>query len=113
MTDFRTHVRLAAWSGLWAPASLWALNMQLGQVLPYMDCARQIRSSAVISIAATVLAMLSGYVSWRSVRPPSTGFGSPPTLRFVGNVSALSALIFAFALIMQTIASLVLTGCER
>jgi hypothetical protein len=87
--------------------------MQLGQVLPYIGCARQIRFAAVTSIAATVLTLLAGCVSWRSARPPSTGFGSPSTLRFVGNLSALSALIFAFALIMQTIASLVLTGCER
>jgi hypothetical protein len=113
MTVLRTGIRLAVWSGLWAPALLWAVNMQLGQVLPYVDCARQIRSSAVTSIAVTVLALLAGWVSWRSVRPPAAGFGSPSTLRFAGNVSALSALIFAFALFMQTIASLVLTGCER
>jgi hypothetical protein len=113
MSVFRTRIRLAVWSGLWAPALLWAANMQLGQVLPYIDCAREIRSSALTSIAATILTLLAGYVSWRSVRPPSTGFGSPSTLRFAGNLSALSALIFAFALIMQTTASLVLTGCER
>jgi hypothetical protein len=87
--------------------------MQLGQVLPYIDCARQIRSLALTSIAAMLLTLLAGWVSWRSVQPASAGFGSPSTLRFAGQVSALCALIFAFALFMQTIAALVLTGCER
>jgi hypothetical protein len=113
MTVLRTGVRLAVWSGLWAPALLWAVNTQLGQILPYVDCARHFRFSALTSMAATVFTLLAGCVSWRSVRPPPTGFGSPSTLRFVGSLSALSALIFAFALIMQTIASVVLTGCER
>jgi hypothetical protein len=60
-----------------------------------------------------ILALLSALVSWRSVRPPPTGFGSPSTLRFAGRMSALSALVFAFALILQAVASMVLTGCER
>ena len=113
MIGFKTRVRLAVWAGLLSPALLWALNMQLSQILPHIDCTKQLRSSALTSVAAAVLALLAGYVSWRSVRPPSTGFGSPSTLRFAGNLSALSALLFAFALIMQTVASVVLTGCER
>jgi len=113
MRESRIGIRLTVWSGLWAPALLWALNMQLGQLLPYLDCTRQFRSSAIASGIATVLALLAGYVSWRSVSSPPAGFGSPSTLRFAGALSALSALIFAFATVMQTIASLVLTGCEH
>jgi hypothetical protein len=87
--------------------------MQLGQILPYIDCAQQFRYSAYISAAVVLLVLLAGYVSWRWVRSPPRGFGSQSTLRFAGKMSALSALVFAFALIMQTIASMVLTGCER
>ena len=35
------------------------------------------------------------------------------TYRFIARLGALSALIFAFALALQGIASLVLSGCER
>ena len=113
MNAFRTRIRLTVWLGLWAPALLWAMNMQIGQILPYVDCARRLQYSAYISATCALLALLAAYASWRWVQPLPKGFGSPSTLRFAGRLSALSALLFAFALIMQSIASLVLTGCER
>jgi hypothetical protein len=89
------------------------MNMQLGQILPYIDCAQRVRYSAWTSSGGAVLALVAGCVSWQQVRSPLRGFGSPTTLRFAGTMSALSALVFAFALIMQAVASVVLTGCER
>ncbi len=113
MSVFRTRIRLTVWSGLWVSGLLWAANMQLGQILPYVDCAQQIRYSACASAIMAVLAVIAGYVSWQAGRSTPRGFGSPSTIRFAGGLSALSALVFAFALIMQTMASVVLTGCER
>jgi hypothetical protein len=113
MTIVRTRIRLATWAGLWFPALVWAINMQLGQILPYHDCAGTIRISAVISAALAMVALLAGSISWRSWRATPAGFGSPNTLRFAAALSALSALIFAFALALQAIASMVLTGCEH
>jgi hypothetical protein len=113
MSSFRTGIRLTVWSGLWISALLWAANMQLGQILPYVDCAQRIRYSAYVSAAMAVLALAAGYASWRSAHSSPRGFGSPSTIRFAGSLSALSALVFVFALIMQAMASVVLTGCER
>ena len=113
MTFARTRIRLATWAGLWLPALLWAVNMQLGQILPYHDCAVTIRISTAVSTALAIFALLAGSISWRSWRDAPAGFGSPNTLRFAAALSALSALIFAFALALQAIASMVLTGCEH
>jgi hypothetical protein len=109
----RTATRLLAWSGLWAAALLWAVNMGAGQILPTFDCARQSGASAMISAACTVLAILAALTSWRMSRANPSGFGSPHTLRFDAALSTLGALVFVFALLLQTMASLVLTGCER
>lgn len=113
MISPRTRARLVSWAGLWIAALLWAVNTQLGQILPYRDCTEEVHISAGVSVALAMLALLAGSVSWRSSRADPAGFGSPDTLRFAAALSALSALIFAFALALQAIGSMVLTGCER
>jgi hypothetical protein len=60
-----------------------------------------------------VVTLLAALTSWRMARTTPSGFGSPSTLRFNARLSALGALVFAFALALQTMASWVLTGCER
>jgi hypothetical protein len=61
-----------------------------------------------------MIAALAGLASWRSARPASAETAaSGETASFVGALSSLAALVFTFALLMQGIASMVLTGCER
>jgi hypothetical protein len=113
MSRSRTVTRVATWSGLWLPGLVWAVNMQIGQIVPLIDCTRQVRWSALISTVFTVLALLAALLSWRFSRSTPLGFGSPRTIRFDAALSATSALVFAFALFLQTIASLMVSGCER
>jgi hypothetical protein len=111
MSHLRVVRGLAAWAGLCISALVWALNMQLSQVLPYYDCTRRIHLLTLLSLAGTIAACLAGLVSWLVTGGAS--FGSNRVFRFVGTLNALSAAVFAFALVLQAIASLVLTGCER
>jgi len=100
------------WSGLLIASALWMINTQLGQILPYLDCQHQARYSAVISFVGAAVAFLAGAISWRSIGHVET----PEPRRmwtFVGSLSVLAALVFAFALSMQGLAGLVLSGCER
>jgi hypothetical protein len=53
----------------------------------------------------------SGALSWRLDSRPS--IGDDRSLPFSSRLSALAALVFTFALLMQGAASLVLSGCER
>jgi hypothetical protein len=113
MTVYLTIARLGAWTGLWVSVLLWAVNMLLGLNLPYGDCVRQNHVLAAVSLAMLAATGGAAFASWRSARVDVTGVSSPRTFRFVGGLSALTSLVFAFALAMQMVAAWVLTGCER
>jgi len=109
----RTAIRLSVWAGLWGAALVWAVNTELGEILPTVDCTGHARASVWTSATCAVLALIAAATSWRFARVGFTGFGSPGTLRFDARLGALAGLVFAFALLLQIMATLVLTGCER
>jgi hypothetical protein len=101
-------------AGSIAAPLVWALNMELGQILPSVDCAGLVRSLMAASLAATAVALAAGALSWRRGNARDSAIAAhAPTLRFVGSVAALTAFVIAFALAMQSVATLVLSGCER
>jgi hypothetical protein len=85
---------------------LWAVNMQLGLILPYAECGSRIRPALTGSVIAVLLALGAAAVSWRSAWPGPTG-------RFWSGVCALVGVVMAFALLLQAAAAFMLTGCER
>jgi hypothetical protein len=105
--------RVALLAGLVIASAAWAINMQLGEILPYLDCRHQVRFSAIASFAGMLLACIAAAVSWRATIRARTAEPLTATSGFIGAMSALSALVFVFALSMQAIAALVLSGCER
>jgi hypothetical protein len=113
MTTHNILLRASLIAGLAIASAVWAINMQLGEILPYIDCAHQARFSALASFAGLAVACVAAVVSWRAMRRVQGVAPLTATSSFVGALSALSALIFMFALSMQGIASLVLSGCER
>jgi hypothetical protein len=112
MSMLRKFITPLHWTGLLIASALWMINTQLGQILPYLDCQQQARYSATVSFVAAAIAGLAGAISWRSTGRAEM---SEPrrTWLFVGSMSVLAALVFAFALLMQGLAGLVLNGCER
>ena len=94
--------------GLTAAASLWALNTQLGEILPYPECRLNFPFTAVVSAAALLLSLISGAISWRIRR-----FGDRRSFVFIARMGAGAACLFAFALILQGAAGLIISGCER
>jgi hypothetical protein len=98
--------RLGASSGLIASVLLWAVNLQLGEMFPELQCRYQIAILGLTSVIAAVLALWSGYISWRSSWPGRTG-------RFWSRLCALGALLFTFALLLQGAAGFMLSGCEK
>lgn len=104
---------LSAFAGWLVAPVVWAINMQLGQILPYVDCRQQSHRLAIISFVGVVAVVLAGFVSWRWADQARVATPLTATSRFIAWSGALSALVFAFALSAQGIASLVLSGCER
>jgi len=92
-------------AGLIAGPSAWAINMELGQILPYADCRLRLPLLAFSSAAAIIMSLAGGYLSWRRPWPGPTG-------RFVAKLGILTSLVFIFALLLQLVAGAMLTGCE-
>jgi hypothetical protein len=96
--------------GLWIPPLLWATSLQLGQILPYVDCTAPSRSSAATAFSAMAITIVAGAMSWRSAaRLREGGY----VLRSVAVIATMSAAVFAYAIALQAGATLVLSGCER
>jgi hypothetical protein len=104
-------------AGLVLPPILWAVNTQAGQILPYVECGGH-RYAAIASLGFALISLAAGFLSWRTVRRNPTDAtlevsAYPKSFSFIGPLSGLNAVLFAFALTMQGVGLLVLTGCER
>jgi hypothetical protein len=106
-------LRFSLIAGLAVASAAWAASTQLGEILPYLDCQHQAPFSALASVSGLLLAAAAAALSWRASKRAAGAAPLTAISAFIGALSALSALIFAFALSMQGVASLVLSGCER
>lgn len=95
----------------------WMVNTELGQVLPHSECGGLVPTSALISVAATALALVGAHLSWRVSR---TRVAADPhevegraSMRFLDQLGALIGLTFAFALALQSAAGFLVSPCER
>lgn len=104
--------------GLIGAATLWAVNVQLGEVLPYPACRHQLPLAGVGSLAAIAVSILAGLCSWRAYRALGRRLGRAASdarrsLRLLAGLGAGAALLFLVALALQALAGFILTGCER
>jgi hypothetical protein len=104
--DVSARPRLTACAGLIAGPALWAVSTQLGLILPYAECGSRFRPLLISAVVTTLLVIGSGFVSWRAPWPGRTG-------RFTAQTCALLAGLLAYAMLLQVLASAMLTGCER
>jgi hypothetical protein len=104
--------------GLICAGMLWALNMQLGEVLPYPGCRHHLPLAGFSSLLAIAPVIAAGWWSWRIYRSLTRRPGRPAsdarhTLHFLAGIGAGAALLFLVALALQALAGFILTGCER
>jgi hypothetical protein len=104
---------LISCAGIIAASVLWAVNLEVGQILPYSDCASMRHTAGLISLAFVVLSGVSGYVSWRGYRAVAPEARGANVLRFLALLSSLASIVLAFALLLQMTSGFILTGCER
>jgi hypothetical protein len=101
----------AAWkrcAGLTMAPAAWAITTQLGQVLPYGDCAGQMSSSLIAAAVGVVVALSAAAVSYFRQKSEHG-----QTQLFIGRVSVGMGLAFGFAVILQAAATLVVNACQR
>lgn len=105
-------------AGLVIPPLLWALNTQIGLIIPDPECRSGFHFGALSSFSATALALAAGYLSWRArkgefARSAAPRSGYAASFDFVAMLGGLTGLVFAFAMMLHGTSSLLLSGCER
>ncbi|MBY5359930.1 hypothetical protein HFO97_08105 [Rhizobium leguminosarum] len=90
-----------------SPAA-WAVSTEVGQMLPSADCDMGTGWIIFATFLSAALAMAGVLISWRShVSAVSR------SARFISKVSVLFGITFAFALILQGAAALLLNPCAH
>ncbi len=101
-------VTATKYTGLVLAPALWAINTQLGQILPYLDCERDISLSAAVSLACAIGATASALATLH--------FWGKATSRsdlFISMISWMAGFAFAFALLQQSAAAFLIGACEH
>ncbi|MBY3179521.1 hypothetical protein HFO55_32790 [Rhizobium leguminosarum] len=101
-------VAIARISGLTLSPAAWAISSQLGQMLPYADCDMGTGWTTFATFLASALAVAGALISLQS--HVSTASRSA---RFISKVGVLFGSSFAFALLLQGAATLLLNPCAR
>jgi hypothetical protein len=99
----------APWIALGVAAAAWAANMQAGQILPYPECDTGFPWTAITSWLAALIAIGAAALGWRAGQPAGIASEKPGVTR----AAPIAGLLFAFALVLQGVAALVISACER
>lgn len=110
MNGLSVFEKVPAYTALLAVPAVWGVAVQLGQILPYADCAHQSNHTAVVVFGTLIVAAAGCLLSWNAaVIAPNEA----RLQKFVGLVAVLTSLVLAFALSLQFLASSMLSACER
>ena len=99
---------IARYVGLFLPPAAWAVNTQLGQVLPYVDCRGESWLAAAGSLACAAVAGAGTVLSFRDWQAGRSRSGL-----FSSLIGWLSGAAFAFAILQQAAAAIVISACEH
>lgn len=115
LTSLRTGIPSA---GIFLGPLAWLVDTQLNYALVPWICAHQVRLVPVVALAAALVSLAGGFLSWRAFRlspitpePDSTGAGRPH--RFTALMGMAIATLFTVVIILHGVAGLVFHGCER
>jgi hypothetical protein len=97
---------VARYAGLIISPTAWATSTQLAQILPYGDCVSDAGWTAFVVAVAAAIAAGAAFLSWQQKSHVISR-----THRAMTYVATFSGLSFAFALILQGAATLLLSPC--
>jgi hypothetical protein len=111
-------LRQAPLIGLLVGAAAWAISTQLSYSIVSISCDSAAGLVPLIATISLTVAVVGGALSL----PASSAFEGPTVQvgggdarprRFFAVISALAALIFALAILLQGVASVIVSGCQR
>ena len=101
-------MELWPWAGLIGAGLAWMLAHQIGSDGTFFDCDGGTALSLVAGIFALLLALASGVGSYRLWRRG----GETEARRFIAMIGWLFAILLGLAILLPTIAALILPGCH-
>ena len=100
--------RAAPWAGLIAGALGWTLHQQVLADMLHFDCHLGSATAGLLALLLVGALIVAGaWVSLASRRASAT----MPARQFVATLSVMAAAIFFFAVLLQTLANMILPGC--
>ena len=104
--------------GLLVGAAAWAISTQLSYSLVSISCDSAAGFVPLIAMISLTVAIVGGALSlpaWSADERQTVraGGGDARPRRFFAVISVLTALVFALAILLQGVASLIVSGCQR
>jgi hypothetical protein len=104
--------------GLLVGAGAWAISTQLGYSLVSRNCESATGVLPLIAAICLVMVITGAALSlpaWSALggQAVQDGGGDARPRRFFAVISVLAALVFALAILLQGVASLIVSGCQR
>lgn len=106
------------WAGLAAGPGAWAAHTQIAYALAPWTCGHKINLVAPLAALSVIVALAGAAISWRAwhILPQQGPLDAPVSeqpKRFVAAMGTGLGFLFALVILMQGVASLVLSGCAR
>ena len=108
MTSSRLRAALSPWAGLFLGAAAWFVHQTVGADAD--DLARRMGGplwTFLLTLVCGAVTGVGGWISWTSGRRGERADPSPQSRRFAGRVGATSAAVFLLAILLQTLADLI------
>ena len=104
--------------GLIVGASAWAISTQLGYSFVSGNCDSADGVVPLIAAICLAMAIIGGALSlpaWTALggHAVQVGGGDARPRQFFAVISVLAALVFALAILLQGVASLIVSSCQR
>ncbi len=113
MTAGARHRWTLALAGWLVGPVCWAVAVQAGQILPYVDCRTQSPWSLTVPLVGAALSLASAGLAWRGQAGGRSGARrGDAAFSLVASLGVMLGLLMAFAMLLQAIGPMVLTGCE-
>ena len=101
------RARAAPWSGFVAGPLAWALHQQVLADMLHFNCHLGGAAAGLSGfVLAGALIVAGGWISWRA-----RGDESAAPRWFIATLATMAAAVFGFAIVLQTLATLILPGC--
>jgi hypothetical protein len=104
----------APWAGMFVGALAWFAHHQIGSNADFWSCrAGGPLLTVGLGLVFGLIAAAAGWVSWRTRIAKPANPDRPESRMFAAVVSAGSAALFCFAIILQSLSGLIVPGCLR